>query len=77
MTDWWARINDCVKGGKGEIELTASMVRARNDIYMIVNNDTAEKDGNNDNIKSSLKNGELTTATRVFARNFIMSIAQT
>lgn len=78
MTDWWARINDCVKGGKGEIELTASMVRARNDIYMIVNNDTAEKDGNNDNIKSSLKNGELTTAElQVCAMDIIKFLAKT
>lgn len=62
MTDWWAQMNDCVKKGEGDIKLTASMVRARNDVYMIVDNDTAEKDGNSDNIESSLKNGSLTVA---------------
>ena len=45
---------------------------------MIVNNDTAEKDGNNDNIKSSLKNGELTTAElQVCAMDIIKFLAKT
>lgn len=62
MTDWWARMNDCVKKGEGDIRLTASMVRSRNDVYMIVDNDTAEKDGNSDNIEASLSDGSLTVA---------------
>ncbi|MGN0728694.1 glycoside hydrolase family 3 protein [Treponema sp.] len=77
MTDWWARMNDCVKGGKGEIELTASMVRARNDVYMIANNDEAEKDGNNDNIKASLKNGTLTIAElQICARDILQFLLE-
>jgi beta-glucosidase len=63
MTDWWADMNDVVKGGKltGKGDL-CSMVKSRNDIYMVVGNDTASKDGNGDNLKSSLDKGKLSIA---------------
>ncbi|MCR5081360.1 MAG: glycoside hydrolase family 3 C-terminal domain-containing protein [Treponema sp.] len=63
MTDWWADMNDVIKGGKltGKGDL-CSMVKSRNDIYMVVGNDTASKDGNGDNLKSSLKKGKLSVA---------------
>ena len=62
MTDWWATMNDCANAGKSSVENVAQMVRARNDVYMIVENDKAEKDGNGDNIKAALKQGVLTRA---------------
>ncbi|MCR5217794.1 glycoside hydrolase family 3 N-terminal domain-containing protein [Treponema sp.] len=60
MTDWWAKMNHCVKGGEASIKNTAYMIRARNDIYMIVDNDTAESNGYGDNIEKALAEGELT-----------------
>ena len=45
MTDWWASMNDCTEGGEGSIENVASMVRAQNDVYMVVPNDKAEQTG--------------------------------
>ena len=62
MTDWWATMNDCAGAGKSSVQNVAQMVRARNDVYMIVENDKAEKDGNDDNIKAALKQGVLTRA---------------
>ena len=60
MTDWWASMNDCVDGGKETVRDTASMVRAGTDIYMVVENDGAERNAVDDNIPSSLENGKLT-----------------
>lgn len=55
MTDWWATMND-----EGEIPFpqnTAAMVRAQNDVYMVVQN--AEENSNNDNLEESLYNKTL------------------
>ncbi len=60
MTDWWAKMNNCVTGGNPTIKNAAYMVKARNDVYMIVDNDGAEKNLYGDNIEECLKNGELT-----------------
>lgn len=60
MTDWWAKMNHCVKGGDATIKNAAYMIRARNDIYMIVDNDGAENNQYGDNIEECLSNGELT-----------------
>ncbi|MBP5251080.1 MAG: glycoside hydrolase family 3 C-terminal domain-containing protein [Treponema sp.] len=62
MTDWWAKMNDCVTGGESSMQNTASMLRAGNDIYMVVDNDCSESNGYGDNIEESLKNGKLTLA---------------
>ncbi|WP_294431434.1 glycoside hydrolase family 3 N-terminal domain-containing protein [uncultured Treponema sp.] len=62
MTDWWAGMNDCVLGGNASIKNTASMIRSGNDVYMVVDNDFADKGGHGDNIAESLKNGKLTRA---------------
>lgn len=62
MTDWWATMNDCVNGGESSLNNVAQMVCARNDVYMLAENDKAEKDGNGDNIKAALKQGFLTRA---------------
>lgn len=60
MTDWWAKMNDVIKGGQGSTKLTGSMVRAQNDVYMVVNNYGAEGNANGDNTIESLENGSLT-----------------
>ncbi len=41
MTDWWAKMNDCVLAGEESKTFTSFMVRAQNDLYMVVENDTA------------------------------------
>ncbi len=42
MTDWWAKMNDVVAGGTEDRKNTGFMVRAQNDLYMVVNNYGAE-----------------------------------
>jgi beta-glucosidase len=42
MTDWWATMNDPVDGGAASTHNTAAMIRAQNDLYMVVNNNGAE-----------------------------------
>lgn len=53
MTDWWANINE--RGRAPDKTDFASMVRAQNDVYMVC----ADGAANNDNIMSSLENGNL------------------
>ena len=72
MTDWWATMNDCVKGGSESIKNTGSMIRSGNDVYMVVDNDGAEKNMYEDNTIESLKNGSLTRAElHAAARNIL------
>lgn len=59
MTDWWATMNDCVEGGEGDVEQVSQMIRSRNDVYMICQNDNAEKDGNGDDLRESLASGKI------------------
>lgn len=56
MTDWWARLND--EGEPSNLRNTKSMVRAQNDVYMVVEN--AQNNSTNDNTIESLENGLLT-----------------
>ncbi|KTD86820.1 glycoside hydrolase family 3 C-terminal domain-containing protein [Paenibacillus etheri] len=60
MTDWWAIMNDVVNGGPADRKFTNWMVRAQNDLYMVVANYGAEINGWNDNTIESLGNGTLT-----------------
>jgi beta-glucosidase len=60
MTDWWAKMNDPIEGGEGEATNTAGMVRAQNDLYMVVPNDGAEINAANDNTLEAVANGSLT-----------------
>lgn len=60
MTDWWARMNDVVAGGPESVKFTNFMVRAQNDLYMVINNYGAEINSNDDNTIESLENGTLT-----------------
>jgi beta-glucosidase len=60
MTDWWAKMNDVVKGGNADTRNTNFMLRAQNDLYMVVNNYGAEINSGEDNTIESLENGSLT-----------------
>lgn len=60
MTDWWSTMNDTVSGGKATLKNTAAMVRAQNDLYMVVPNNGAATNGNEDNTLEALENGTLT-----------------
>ena len=60
MTDWWATMNDTIAGGPADTKNTNFMVRAQNDLYMVVNNYGAEVNASNDNTIKSLENGTLT-----------------
>ncbi|MNN12132.1 Exo-alpha-(1-_6)-L-arabinopyranosidase [compost metagenome] len=60
MTDWWAVMNDCVEGGPADAKNTSFMVRAQNDLYMVVNNNGAEINSLGDNTLEALANGSLT-----------------
>lgn len=60
MTDWWARMNDVVNGGSGDGRNTNFMVRAQNDLYMVISNYGAEINSSNDNTIESLESGSLT-----------------
>lgn len=60
MTDWWARMNDVVEGGPEDIRDLRDMVRAQNDIFMVVNNNGAEINTNGDNTVESVEKGRLT-----------------
>lgn len=55
MTDWWAMMNDVVSGGEPTLKDTRSMVRAQNDLYMVVNNYGAEVNSHEDNTLSALE----------------------
>lgn len=59
MTDWWAMMNDCVEGGACDIRNTAAMLRAQNDLFMVVNNNGAEVNSRHDNTIPSLEEGKL------------------
>lgn len=76
MTDWWATMNDCVNGGESSVKNVAQMVCARNDVFMIVENDKAEKDGNSDNIKAALKQGTLTRAQLQICAKDVLNFLQ-
>ncbi len=60
MTDWWAKMNDAIEGGEADRTNTGAMVRAQNDLYMVVSNYGAEINAFNDNTLASLENGKLT-----------------
>ncbi len=72
MTDWWAKANRV--GMRGDKRNLAEMVRAQNDIYMVVPN--AEE--NDDNIWESLELGHLTfDELRRCAMNILRYIMKT
>lgn len=60
MTDWWAEMNDVVDGGEPSTKKTGDMVRAQNDVYMVVNNNGAEINASGDDTMQALEEGRLT-----------------
>lgn len=62
MTDWWAGLNDVVKGGEANQLDMRSMVRAQNDVYMVVNNNGAAINARGDNLLRAVEEGSLTKA---------------
>ena len=60
MTDWWAKMNHIFDGGEATTQNTSHMVKAQNDLYMVVTNYGAEFNTGNDNTIASLESGELT-----------------
>lgn len=63
MTDWWAKIND--EGEPASRTNTAAMIRAQNDLYMVVS-DSASNSGD-DNLPESLLQGNVTRAQLIRA----------
>lgn len=61
MTDWWAQMNDVAEGGPADRTHTSFMVRAQNDLYMVVNNNGAEVNSMGDDTLEALAAGTLTT----------------
>lgn len=60
MTDWWATMNDVAEGGAASGKRTGDMVRAQNDIFMVVSNNGAELNSNEDDTMDALAEGRLT-----------------
>ena len=60
MTDWWARMNNVVEAGPEDTKNTNFMLRAQNDVYMVINNYGAEINSGDDNTIEALENGSLT-----------------
>lgn len=60
MTDWWAIMNDNVDGGKASRKNTSFMLRAQNDLYMVVPTHGGKRNQQNDNTVASIETGELT-----------------
>ena len=53
-------MNDPVKGGEAHMNNTAAMVRAQNDLYMVVPNGGSQENEYEDNTLEALENGTLT-----------------
>lgn len=51
MTDWWAKMND--EGEEATLHNTKAMVKAQNDLYMVV--EDSKNNSNKDNLEESLK----------------------
>lgn len=73
MTDWWAKIND--EGAPGRRNNTAAMVRAQNDLYMVVSD--AGANSANDNTAQALADGSLTRGElQRCARNIVSALVR-
>ncbi|GEM01743.1 beta-glucosidase [Halolactibacillus halophilus] len=77
MTDWWAKMNDCVTGGEAKTTQTNHMVRSGNDVYMVVNNYGADINSAGDNTLQSLEDNTLTRAELQQAAKRIIQLLMT
>ena len=73
MTDWWAAMNNIEEGGPAAENKLRDMVRAGNDLYMLVNNYGAEINSAGDDIEESLENGSLTVGELQERAKYILS----
>lgn len=62
MTDWWACMNNPAEGGKSSRKYASYMVRAQNDLYMVVPNHGAQNNVYGDDLQESLETGRLSRA---------------
>lgn len=62
MTDWWAKMNNPISGGDECKTYTSYMLRAQNDLYMVVENDGAERNAMQDDTIEALQSGKLNLA---------------
>jgi len=60
MTDWWAKMNCPIEAGEEAKTFTSFMIRAQNDLYMVVENDGAENNSMNDDTLDALQKETLT-----------------
>ena len=60
MTDWWACMNHPFLGGPSSRQSASYMVRAQNDLYMVVPNHGAEDNAYGDDLAQALADKELT-----------------
>ncbi|MGR5175731.1 glycoside hydrolase family 3 protein [Vibrio mediterranei] len=60
MSDWWAKMNSPIDAGKEDKSFTSYMVRAQNDLYMVVGNEGAETNPMKDNTLQALEDSTLT-----------------
>lgn len=78
MTDWWAKMNDAINGGVATVNNIAAMIRAQNDLYMVVNNNGAEINAGDDNTLTALEEGTLTLGElQRCAHNILMFMLHT
>lgn len=70
MTDWWADMND--EGGPASTSNTAAMIRAQNDVYMVV--DDALSNSMKDNSEEALREGRLTRGELLRNAGNILSV---
>lgn len=59
MTDWWAKMND--EGQEASAQNLAAMIRAQNDVYMVVKDSASNS--NQDNLKESLEEKKLSSSS--------------
>lgn len=60
MTDWWAKMNHPTEGGVEDKIHTSYMIRAQNDLYMVVDNDGAATNVAGDDTLTAIEQGTLT-----------------
>ncbi len=62
MTDWWAKMNHPITAGESSRTLTSFMLKAQNDLYMVVEHDGAAQNASGDDTLRALENGSLSLA---------------
>ena len=74
MTDWWAKVNE-ENGPEATISQTTFMVRAQNDVYMVVAE--ADNNTNDDDTAAGLKEGRITRGELMRNANNILQVLKT